>query len=651
MYRIFRKFDDYILYAALILIFIVVFLMIEDVFSSFFPRANDFLILFSKAFVIVTIYEPLRKLMELLIKRIVFNYYHRRQEAIRSLDEALSTSQPYKELADTVTQRLCQILRVQQASFYLKLPESLSLVSSSAKNDLLIKKIRIDSAFYEPLLNRRHVFDIDELVVFTNGVRPEFNLEILKHEGNRYVVPLWRKEGLIGLITLGPETAPRHQLTGEDKRVLWHSLQRVGHTLENSRLSAQLQKSLLEKELVLGIAKKFNTTLHVEKLLDMILDSVKSIVPYDAAGMFLVNEDTQEIESAALRGYDPAAMDEVNIKVGTGLIGQAAKTGKAIIVKDVSFNEHYVPVRSSTQSEITIPICDGEDVIGVMNLESDTLGAYHEGYLDILNALAGEAAIAIKNARLNEEALRTEELEKELEIAGKIQQAILSQKLPHIEILDISARSIPCRAVGGDFYDVLKLNDHQIGVCIGDVSGKGVPGAIMMSVLYTGYRGVAREYATTDEAVSYLNNLLCHNTAVGTYATFFYAIVDFESLIVYYTNAGHNPPILFKRDGGFDTLHKGGLVLGFIPDQSYRQMTQIVHYGDILVFYTDGVTEVFNEQDEMFGEERLREVVERHRNESAREIQDQIMEAVRSFAPESEQQDDITVVVIKVEKE
>lgn len=651
MYRILRQFNDYILYAILIFIFIVTFLMIEDVFSSFFPRANDVLVLFFKAFVIVTVYEPLRKLIELLIKKIIFRYYHRRQEAIRNLDGTLSANQPYKELADLVTGRLREILYVKHVSFYLKIPDALSLVSSTARNELLIKKIRLDSSFYEPLLNRRRVFDVDDLVIFRNGVHPEFTLETLKHEGHRYVVPMWQKEGLVGLMALGPETEYRHELTGEDKKILWHSLQRVGHTLENARLYAQLQKTVLEKELVLGIAKKFNSALHVEKLLDMILDSVKLIVPYDAAGMFLINEDTQEIESTVMRGYDPEAIEEVNMKVGTGLIGQSAKTGKAIIVKDVSFNEHYVPVRATTQSEIAIPICDGDEVIGVMNLENDTLGAYHEGYLDILNALAGEAAIAIRNARLNEEAVRTEELEKELEIAGKIQQAILNQKLPHVEILDIAARSIPCRAVGGDFYDVLRLNDHQIGVCIGDVSGKGIPGAIMMSVLYTGYRGVAREYTTTSEAVSYLNNLLCENTAVGTFATFFYAIVDFESLIVYYTNAGHNAPILFKRSGTFESLNKGGIVLGFIQDQDYRQITQMVNYGDILLFYTDGVTEVFNEADEMFGEERLKAIVTQYQDASAREIQDHIMEAVRDFSPESEQQDDMTMVVIKVEKE
>jgi sigma-B regulation protein RsbU (phosphoserine phosphatase) len=590
--------------------------------------------------------------MEYLIRRSLFNYYFRRQEKIRQLDTRLYGGQDFKSMAETVTRGLRDILRVKQACLYIKRSDTLTLISAVGAGELQVGRIRFDADFYEPLFTGRRVLDLREFERLHDGRPPVYSLDILEHEGNRYLIPLWHKESLNAIVTLGPETDERFALTGEDKKILWQSLQRVGHTLENGRLYGQLQKMVLEKELVLGVAKKFNTAVHVDKLLDMIMDSIRSIVPYDAAGIFLVNEDTQEIESAVLRGYDPEVMDKLQMKVGMGLIGQTAKTGKIMVVKDVSFSEEYVEARPQTQSEVVIPICDNNNrVIGILNLESDRLGAYQEEHLDILSALAGEAAIAIRNARLHEEAVRTEELEKELEIAGKIQEAILSKKLPHIEMLDISARSIPCRAVGGDFYDILRLNERQIAVCIGDVSGKGVPGAIMMSVLYTSYRSIVRDFPTTAETVSSLNNLLCTHTAVGTYATFFYAIIDFESLVVYYTNAGHNPPLVCKSTGEVIRMQRGGLVLGFLPEQDYRQMTQVIDPGDILVFYTDGVTEVFNEADEMFGDSRLQRVVEANRQRSAREIQEAVVEAVRQFAPDTEQQDDLTIVVIKIERE
>ncbi|MBX7151219.1 GAF domain-containing protein, partial [bacterium] len=544
MLKFLRQFHTPILYSLIIFIFILLFITIEFIFAAFFPRVREVQVHFFKALIIVIIYEPLRKLCELYIKKLLFNYYFKRQTRLIEMDTRLSPNVAYKELADTVTERLKTILHVKHASLYLKIPDHFSLVSSTGTNELFTKKIRADVPYYEQMLNVRRVFDVDEILDRRNGYSPVHTLSVLKHEGAKYVVPLLKKDGISGFIALGNETDGAFELSGEDKKILWSSLQRVGNTLESARLYGQLQKNAMERELMLDVAKQFNSTFQLEKLLDTILDAIKRIVPYDAAGIFLVNDKNQEIESAVVRGYDEVVLDQLKMKVGTGLIGHVAKIGKTVIVKDVTFDEHYVSVRGATQSEMTIPICDGPKVVGVLNLESDKLGAYHEGYLEILTALAGEAAIAIKNAQLNEEAVRKKELEKELQIAGKIQQAILPQRLPHIENLDLAGTSRPCYTVGGDFFDLLKLNDHQLGVCIGDVSGKGIPGAIMMSLLYAGYRGFAREFKSASETVSALNNMLCANTAENTYATFFYGIIDFEALIMYYTNAGHCPPLI-----------------------------------------------------------------------------------------------------------
>ncbi|HNF86938.1 MAG TPA: SpoIIE family protein phosphatase, partial [bacterium] len=642
---------DVILYAVLVAIFIAIFLIGEYISDSYFPRTSDYVIFFFKALVFILIYEPIRKLTELYIRKIVFSYYYRRQEDLRDLDARLVSTMGYHEMADIITERISGLLNVKYAAIYLRIPEFFSLVSSYGRSDLITKRIKADMAVYDALLSGKRVFTINELFVMHQTVLTDDALKVFQHEGCKYIIPMLKKDGISALLVLGEETQIRYDLSDEDKKILWQSMQRVGNTLESTRLYSQLQKSLVEKEIVLEIAKKFNGEIHTEKLLDNILDAVKSIVPYDAAGIFLVNEVTQEIESAVMRGYDPEVMEQIRMKVGTGLIGHVAIIGKPVIVKDVNFDEHYVSVRDNTRSEITIPIKDSDRTIGVLNLESDMLGAYHEGFLDILNAIAGEAGIAIQNAQLNEQAIRNEELQKELKIAGKIQQAILPQQLPRIPNLQITAKSLPCYAVGGDFYDVLKLNDHQVTVSIGDVSGKGVPGAIMMSVLYTSYRGMVHEYKTSWEVVNSLNNLLCTHTAEGRYATFFHCIIDFERLIMYYTNAGHNPPMIRKESGEWIKLREGGIVLGFIPDQDYRQMTQPLDPGDIIVLYTDGITEVFNEAEELFGEERLKEVIENNRETSAKNIQDEIIAAVSTFAPDQEmQQDDITLVIIKIEK-
>ncbi len=648
MFKLLRRFHDLLLYGMLVFIFVVIFLTNEFIFEKYFPRVKDIYQLSIEAFLIVVIYEPLRKLIELYIKKILFNYFYRRQERLRRLDSKLSSSLSYKEMADLMTEKLRTILDVGHVSLYLKIPEMFSLVSSTGSAGLQTRKIKTDMPYYDKIFERRRVLGAEEILQSENGHAPQYSLDVLKHEGSKYIIPLFEKDGVSGIIAVGPESNDRYELSGEDKKILWQSLQRVGHTLENARLYAQLRKSVTEKELILGVAKKFNSEIHLEKLLDMILDAIQSIVPYDAAGIFLVNETNQDIERAVVRGYNEKVLDQLKIKVGMGLIGHVVNIGKPIIVKDVNFDEHYILVREDTQSQITVPINDGSTVIGVLNLESDKLGAYHEGYLDILSALAGEAGIAIKNAQLSEEAIRNDELEKELKIAGKLQQAILPQNLPAVPNLEMSARNIQCNAVGGDFYDVIKLSESQIGVCIGDVAGKGVPGAIMMSVLFTSYRGMVREFKMSSEVVSALNNVLCANTAEGRYATFFYCIIDFQNLVMYYTNAGHNPPLVLKKSGEWLKLEEGGIVLGFMLNQEFTQTAQDLESGDILVLYTDGVTEAFSEEQDLFGEERLKKIIQQNRTASAKEIQNKIIQEVSAFAPDSEQQDDITLVVIKI---
>ncbi len=650
MLKYFRRFHYLILYAILTFAFIVIFITMESIFEIFLPHVREFQIHFLKALLIVVFYEPLRSFTETRMRRWLFTYYHERQRQIRGLDSTLSSQSDFKALADTVTANLKEILRVQHVSLYLAIPDHFTLVSSTIRDEILTRRMRVDILQYEKSLSLQRVFSIDELLERQNGSIGHEPLTILRNEGAAYIVPLWKKEEMSYLVSLGQEIDSRNALMGEDKKILWHSLQRVGQTLEDARLNQQLKKSLMEKELVLDITKRFNYTSNLEQLLDMILDAVRAIVPYDAAGVFLVNQATQEIESAVVRGYDETALGQINIKVGTGLIGHVAKENNLMIVKDVSFDEHYVNLRPSTRSEIVVPICDGPAVIGVMNLESDHLAAYHEGFVDILTALAAEAAIAIRNAQLVEASIRNREMDKELQIAGRIQQAILPNRLPRIQNLDISASSKPCFSVGGDFYDVIRLNDHQIGICVGDVSGKGVPGAIMMAMLYAGYRGFVREFNSTSDTVSALNNLLRSNTAENMYATFFYTVIDFESLILYYTNAGHCPPFLYKKNGDVFKLSHGGIVLGFLADQEYSQMPRMIDPGDLLLLYTDGVTEVFNEADDMFGEDRVHEVIRQHRELPAKQIQEKIIDEVVRFTPDGTLQDDITVVVIKFEK-
>ncbi|HNC50087.1 MAG TPA: hypothetical protein PLH27_13945, partial [bacterium] len=227
---------DVILYAVLVAIFIAIFLIGEYISDSYFPRTSDYVIFFFKALVFILIYEPIRKLTELYIRKIVFSYYYRRQEDLRDLDARLVSTMGYHEMADIITERISGLLNVKYAAIYLRIPEFFSLVSSYGRSDLITKRIKADMAVYDALLSGKRVFTINELFVMHQTVLTDDALKVFQHEGCKYIIPMLKKDGISALLVLGEETQIRYDLSDEDKKILWQSMQRVGNTLESTRL-------------------------------------------------------------------------------------------------------------------------------------------------------------------------------------------------------------------------------------------------------------------------------------------------------------------------------------------------------------------------------------------------------------------------------
>jgi sigma-B regulation protein RsbU (phosphoserine phosphatase) len=202
--------------------------------------------------------------------------------------------------------------------------------------------------------------------------------------------------------------------------------------------------------------------------------------------------------------------------------------------------------------------------------------------------------------------------------------------------------------VGGDLYDLVQLSDGRLGVAIGDISGKGTPAAIMMASLYASFRSLTRRRLTLPEIMSRLNDLLCESFGIGRYATFFYGILDPAKKKITYSNAGHFNPVLISSGGEPRKLSEGGIVLGFIPGREYEEGWGVLEAGDLIVLYTDGVIEATGPDGEMFGEERVAEIAGRLKGGSADEVLKGLREAVNSMCTDCPQEDDITLVVVKV---
>jgi serine phosphatase RsbU (regulator of sigma subunit) len=275
----------------------------------------------------------------------------------------------------------------------------------------------------------------------------------------------------------------------------------------------------------------------------------------------------------------------------------------------------------------------------------------NEDELGDLAASFNAMAAAVKKGR--EEAVERERLERELKTAREIQERLLPHEMPLIPGFEISGTSLPSQHVGGDYFDFLDMDSGHLGIAIGDVSGKGIPAALLMANLQASLHGQAVDPEEVASVVSKINELLVRSTDSHMFATFFYGILNRRKATFTSSNAGHNLPLLVRTSGEIEQLSTGGLLLGFQSDQSYDQQVTQIKPGDVLVLYTDGITEAECEpsdelvNDKFFGEERLKKVIEKNTMKSAREIQAAILAAVADHMKEAPQTDDITLVVIK----
>ena len=291
---------------------------------------------------------------------------------------------------------------------------------------------------------------------------------------------------------------------------------------------------------------------------------------------------------------------------------------------------------------------------GTQSLANGDLDAYieipNEDELGDLAVSFNNMTAAIKIGQ--EEALAREHLERELKTARDIQEKLLPDEMPQFPGFEITGTNLPSLQVGGDYFDFIEMETGHLGIAIGDVCGKGIPAALLMANLQASLHGQAVGPKQITSLISRMNDLLVRSTDINMFATFFYGVLDRSLSAFTSTNAGHNPPLHFHDNGEYTKLTANGLIIGFLPKQKYEQHTSRIEPGDVMVLYTDGITEaerevVDGEMDKHFGETRLINLIKKNLDKSAREIQSLILAAITEFTAGAPQNDDITLVVIK----
>lgn len=308
-------------------------------------------------------------------------------------------------------------------------------------------------------------------------------------------------------------------------------------------------------------------------------------------------------------------------------------------------------------TELLLPLSARDHLLGFVSLSQKRSEApYTSSDLRLLQSVSVQTGLALENARLAatvaREAAEREKLNRELEIAREVQQRLFPQKLPQIAGLAYAGACLPALGVGGDYYDFLALPNSRLGIALGDVSGKGIAAALMMASLQASLRAEAmRSSGNLAQMISAVNRLIFDASTSNRYATFFYAQYDPSDRTLAYVNAGHNPPMLFRKNGSgcqVVRLEIGGIVIGLLEQFPFQQAALTLEPGDTLVIYTDGVSEAMDLQDEEWGESRMIEAIEGCGDLNAAETIEYIMTAANTFTSGAPQHDDMTLVVLRV---
>jgi len=397
----------------------------------------------------------------------------------------------------------------------------------------------------------------------------------------------------------------------------------------------------------------------LQEVLALVLDAAIDISGAERAFIMLSSADNS-LEFRLARGRDKQTLTDTTFAVSRKVPEEVFRTGQPKIVADLFdtgvADVHMGTVALGIRHVVCIPLnfvqyvesteAKGEDRrIGVLYLDSRERGTLlSEGTRTALETLAAEASVAIENARLYRDKLEKARLEQEMRIAAEIQQALLPKPRASLGFVEAAAASVPCRSIGGDFFDYMDEPGASFGFTLGDVAGKGPPAALMSAMMQGMFAGLGSSEGPAT-AITRFNKALCRRGVEARFVTLLFGILTPKGELTY-CNAGHNPPIVLGKSG-VRHLEAGGPVVGLLELAPYAQAVEQLDPGDIVVLFSDGVSEAFNVAGEDFGEARLQEVTKRAAESSAQAIVEQIIAAVRTFAKGAAQSDDITVMVLR----
>ena len=487
---------------------------------------------------------------------------------------------------------------------------------------------------------RREAILVDDVAKYPQYISAAHNVR------SELAVPLIVKNRLIGVIDIeSPE--PNH-FTEEHKRLLTLIGSRMAVGIENARLYTRTTRQARTLVLLNEIARELTSILNVDELLKRIAELLSRLIDYQMFSILLLDPASEKLQHRFSQRFQENIQLKNDIPLGRGVVGYAAQHKEAVLVPDVSKDSRYIPSNPETRSELAVPLVYKDKVIGVLDLEHTRRGFFTDDHRRTVTTLAAQVAIALENARLYEQiAYQEKRLERDLAMARQLQFRLLPPTLPKPAHLDIAAKFVPARAIGGDLYDFVNYSMSRTAIVIGDVSGKGAPAAIYAALV----SGILRSHAPIEpgpaEMLSAVNFSLGERRIDGQFVSLIYAVWDDKNRTLQVANSGLPRPI-YCHNGQIEIIEATGLPLGLFDEAEYDEFSFRAKPGDMFVFFSDGILDAGDKDEELFGRERVGEIVAANPEASANEIVKLIFQAVAEHASGEDAFDDQTVVAIRV---
>ena len=459
-------------------------------------------------------------------------------------------------------------------------------------------------------------------------------------------VPLIVRGKVVGVLDI--QSRHLDYFTRDQQNILTLLGSRLAIAIENARLFEQVKAQADTLLLLSEVGRETSAILDVEELLRRAAEQTKRVIDYQILSIMLYDEEQKVFRHRVDVKHGQSVQGKLRSGATEGIVGAAATLKEPVLVPDVTVDSRYVMMNPETRSELAIPMMHQGKVIGVLDLESPTPNYFTQDHVQTLSILAANLAVSLENARLYEQLAKEEaRLERDLQAAKRIQGALLRPVPTDDYGVDIAARYLSAREVCGDLYEFLRYGPQQLGIALGDVSGKGTAAALYGAVAIGIMRSLAPQKLQPAEMLKQMNQLVGERRIEGRFMTACFATWQKGRQKLRVANAGQSQPLLYK-DNRCGKLELTGFPLGIYEDVTYDEWGVTLEPGNILVFHSDGIAETTNSEGQFFGIGRLKELIEKHHELTAAELADRILNEVDWFSQGAPLFDDRTLVVMKV---